>query len=73
MNASTTIPANERSIRIGGLLRCCIASIQKSVRPSEPGTYLDCQWCKGEMVVDEGGAWRWVRPSERTQESKNGA
>lgn len=60
-----TMPANLRRVNHGGLMRCCIATLEQSTEPSQVGTTLDCQYepeGNKNMIVGEDGVWRWNRP-----------
>lgn len=53
---SRTLP-----IKIGGLMRCCIDTLDSAVLKSEEeGTVLECRHCKGSMRV-RNGKWEWNR------------
>ena len=53
--------AKQRRIRIGGLMRCCIGTIQEhNTEPSAKGDVLDCEHCTSQMRVAEDGVWEWV-------------
>lgn len=51
-------------IRIGGLMRCCIKSLQED-RPTNPqeGDVRPCKWCDA-TVIYKFGAWEWNREKE---------
>lgn len=54
------VPAYERSIRTGGLMRCCLETIRTTADLSQVGDKLTCKWCRSEEIeVGEDGAWRW--------------
>lgn len=59
-------PANERPLRHGGLMRCCIATVAESTEPSEVGTVLSCKYESDpdnqNMIVAPDGVWEWNRP-----------
>lgn len=58
------IPANERFIRIGGLMRCCVATVQESLEPTVPGTVMDCKYehpGNENLRVADDGIWEWNR------------
>jgi hypothetical protein len=55
----------------GGLMRCCLASIDDYDGPQEIGTRIPCKYHAdqepvAEIVADKefGKAWRWVGPKE---------
>lgn len=59
------VPANERRVRVGGLMRCCLQTLALSEEPSSIGTVLDCQYEKpgnATMVVAADGIWEWNHP-----------
>ena len=51
------MPANYRHMRLPGLLKCCMQSIQASGRLTRPGTQLQCHVCQAVVEVDQAGAW----------------
>ena len=61
----------EYRIRQGGLMRCCIASVQEYMEETrttpEEGTIIHCRYEKsadnGRMIFREG-AWEWNRPKD---------
>lgn len=55
-----TKPANERSIHIGGLMRCCIQTIRESEEPTTIGDTLRCRYGATVMQVSPDGNWRWA-------------
>ena len=51
--------ARRLPVRIGGLMRCCIATLNGAAFASEKeGDVLPCKYCKSSMRV-KGGAWEW--------------
>lgn len=38
-------------VQIGGLFRCCIATLTDYDGPEAEGTVGPCRWCQTEMVV----------------------
>jgi hypothetical protein len=64
--------ANDK-VRIGGLMRCCMATISEyCADPSSPagkeGDTLPCKWCRTVMRHD-GLAWEWHAVVPATVES----
>lgn len=63
MSDEEAVPANMRQIEIGGLMRCCIATIRDSIEPTRLGDVVDCKYEKPgnrQLVVDmNSGRWRW--------------
>lgn len=59
-------PANERPIRYGGLMRCCIGTIQESTQVTKVGDTLSCKWeidpNNQKMIVALDGVWEWNHP-----------
>lgn len=57
------VPANQRRVRIGGLFRCCLATLGESDAPSVVGTVLSCKYesnpDNGNMIVATDGVWEW--------------
>lgn len=61
MNFRTEGEAMTKPIRIGGLMRCCIESLNDA--PAEPaeGETFRCKWCHDEAgMVFRDGAWQWA-------------
>lgn len=61
---------SERSIRIGGLMRCCIHSIVEHEGPEIPGeTVIGCKYHKDkdkdepQARLAADGIWEWVNPN----------
>lgn len=55
--------------RHGGLLRCCLASLQQYMEEGgtqEPGTTIGCRYHDNteepQMRVADDGVWEWVGP-----------
>lgn len=51
--------ANERRIRIGGLMRCCLQTISECTAIVGPGSVLSCRFCSDSMRVARDGVWEW--------------
>lgn len=47
------------SIRIGGLMRCCIETV-RAVGAGREGETVECEHCAHRMVWHDG-AWEWSR------------
>lgn len=48
-----------RRIAVGGLLRCCILSIEEDkTTPNEEGERIECKHC-GDAAVCYFGIWQW--------------
>ena len=59
----TTAPQkNTPKIRIGGLMRCCILTIEEDA-PKNPkeGDKMRCRYCKSGDIIFKDGAWEWDR------------
>lgn len=59
------MPANQRRVNYGGLMRCCLGTLAECEEPSEPGTVLDCKYetpGNARMVVNPAGVWVWNHP-----------
>lgn len=52
-------------LRIGGVLRCCSASLGETEIQEAPreGEVLACKYCKGALVYRDG-AWEWNQAPE---------
>lgn len=49
-------------MRIGGLLRCCIQTLNMRQPDDEAdGATLECDYCDSRMIV-RAGAWEWAAP-----------
>jgi hypothetical protein len=55
-----TMPARYRPVRLPGLLKCCVESVQASGRLTGPGEQLQCHVCQAVLEVDQAGAWCWL-------------
>lgn len=53
-------------IKIGGLMRCCIETLQERTEPGAEGEEQPCKHCSSAAVLD-GGAWRWIGYEEATR------
>ncbi len=57
--------ANERYLRQGGLMRCCIATLAETAYETEVGDVLSCRYENDpdnqNMVVAADGVWEWNR------------
>jgi hypothetical protein len=62
MDQPTPSDPNKR-VRIGGLMRCCMATLDTTVIKKAPkeGDTIECRYCSDQMVWKDG-AWEWVRP-----------
>lgn len=54
-------------VRHGGLMRCCIATLDEAMvaaeKPPEEGDKLTCKYCHEEYgMVFRDGAWEWATP-----------
>jgi hypothetical protein len=50
-----------RALRIGGVQRCCIATLDDYTGPDVEGTVLPCTYCTSSLIMRDG-AWEWNRP-----------
>lgn len=54
---------NPEQIRTGGLMRCCLQTLDAIRTPDQPpaqeGDRLHCLWCT-ETMVFKTGAWEWA-------------
>jgi hypothetical protein len=55
-----------RTIMVGGMLRCCVATIQADPGPNTENKVLDCRNKKtegarkcGARMIFKGGKWYW--------------
>lgn len=60
------MPTNERPVRQGGLMRCCLATLAEETAPSTIGSVLSCKHEEDtenkNMIVAPDGVWEWNRP-----------
>ena len=62
---------NERRVRIGGLLRCCIATIDGIEEETVPGDVHECQYChQPTLRVADDGIWEWNMPPATAERLK---
>lgn len=57
---ATVKPDNEWLVRQGGLMRCCLATIDNSTEPASEGKVKHCLYCSSSVVLKDG-AWEWKR------------
>ena len=53
-------------VHIGGLLRCCLATLEEldelGQLPTEAGSLVTCKYCKQEsLILEDDYVWRWSR------------
>lgn len=68
--APTPATYAQTRIAIGGLMRCCLATINDYVdahvaEVPEPGLVLDCKYQgpgNAQIILDPSGIWRWNAP-----------
>lgn len=53
------LPFNERSLRAGGLMRCCTQTWTFNTDQSIVGSVLPCQHCRSAMIVAPDGVVEW--------------
>jgi hypothetical protein len=57
-------PANERRVRAGGLMRCCLATLAASAAITSAGSVMQCAYSEDRshsMRVAADGVWEWNR------------
>lgn len=58
------ITANQRMVRTGGLMRCCLATLADSEELTEAGDTMDCKYEPAgnkNMIVAPDGVWEWSK------------
>ena len=58
------MPANQRPVRPGGLMRCCLGTLADSVEETTPGSIMSCKAEPPDnqnMIVAVDGIWEWNR------------
>jgi hypothetical protein len=64
--------ANQQGVRIGGLMRCCLATLAQCEDEVEIGAVLGCMYEEPgdpKMRLANDGVWEWVgaaRMNDRT-------
>jgi len=66
VDSGAAVPARYRHVRLRGLLRCCVESIEASERLTRTGSQMQCHVCEAIVMVDDAGAWRWQHGSAQT-------
>jgi hypothetical protein len=62
MDGESYEPRKGPRIRIGGLLRCCLKTIEDStVLQHIEGEKVECRWCSQGRMRFRDGAWEWDR------------
>lgn len=63
MEPNTHSPNRFQRVRVGGLMRCCIHTIETTEIKNEPaeGDSMECRYCSDQLRWHDG-AWEWVRP-----------
>jgi len=54
-------------IRIGGVMRCCLATLQQADVEDKEGEVLPCKYCHSSLIVRDG-AWEWNQEAENDAE-----
>jgi hypothetical protein len=66
MREDEVLPANQRPVRTGGLMRCCLHTLADTTTPSKVGDRLSCAYESDpnneQMVVALDGVWEWRGP-----------
>lgn len=60
-------------VRYGGLMRCCIKSLDDYEGDEAVGTVLHCKYCMSGMVVAPDGVWEWGEQTPSTTSSGGAA
>jgi hypothetical protein len=50
-------------LRIGGVMRCCIETLNTTPVTENEGDILPCKWCSSSLRVRDG-AWEWNRKKQ---------
>ncbi len=48
----------KRPLRIGGVMRCCVATLNQTMVTELEGETLECKHCSNRLVV-RNGMWEW--------------
>ena len=55
----------EKRLALGGVMRCCQATLMEAEVREDPGEVLECKYCKGKLrFSDTKNLWEWVNPKE---------
>lgn len=57
-SANTDAHPRRLPLRIGGVMRCCIATLDDALVTENEGDTLDCRHCSSRLRVRDG-AWEW--------------
>ena len=52
-------------LRIGGVMRCCLVTLNESLVTEHEGDLLPCRYCKSRLRVRDG-AWEWDDSKKET-------
>lgn len=62
--------------RSGGLMRCCIATLDNRAKdgtlPSCQGSILNCDYCTSQVIYIDN-AWEWLNPRDKEGDDERGA
>jgi hypothetical protein len=59
-------------LRLGGVMRCCIETLDTTEVEEKEGDVLPCKYCRSRLIVRDG-AWEWDSKYERTTGDKQGS
>jgi hypothetical protein len=60
-----TIPhLRELPLRIGGVMRCCIETLDTALVTEVEGEILSCKYCDSSLRIRDG-AWEWNQPTRK--------
>ena len=52
------ITVNKRKVKEGGLMRCCLATLQERDEEDKEGQIINCKYC-GDKMFFNGIYWEW--------------
>lgn len=57
----------KKRMKIGGMLRCCIETLQSSLVHEVPGETVQCKYhpTPNHQWIFDGDVWKWDHPSEK--------
>lgn len=68
--AASNVIVIARDFWVGGMMRCCIVSIQAdTTTPNEDGETITCIHC-GATIACINGAWKWSPSEDNPGETK---
>ncbi len=61
-----------KPLAIGGVLRCCVATLDRHEGSQDEGTVLPCLYCQSALHVKDG-KWQWFREYDKPPLTQEGS